>query len=89
MTGFADLQRPERIEFVVPTAEQGALNRPAFPCNVSGWHRYHSDAELKAMYKTHAQYVSKVRNVMTPLVSERYVLPADASAAIRDPAAPT
>ncbi|WP_406033164.1 alpha/beta hydrolase domain-containing protein [Nocardioides sp. NBC_00163] len=73
-------------QFVVPTADQGALNGPAFPCNVSGWHRYYSDAELKAMYKTHAQYVSKVRKVMTPLVSEGYVLPADAAAAIRDAA---
>ena len=37
-------------QFVVPTAEQGALNGTAFPCNVSGWHRYYTKDELKAMY---------------------------------------
>lgn len=73
-------------QFVVPTADQGALNGPAFPCNVSGWHRYYTDAELKAMYGTHGRYVSKVRGVMDPLVADGYVLPADAAAAIRDAA---
>ena len=70
-------------QFVVPTADQGALNGPAFPCNVSGWHRYYTDAELKAMYKSHGGYVSKVTNVMTPLVEQGYVLDTDAETAIR------
>ena len=70
-------------QFVVPTADQGALNGPAFPCNVSGWHRYYTDAELKAMYKSHGGYVSKVTNVMTPLVEQGYVLDTEAETAIR------
>ena len=73
-------------QFVVPTADQGALNGPAFPCNVSGWHRYYDQAELKTIYGTHDNYVSKVREVMTPLVSQGYVLATDASAAVRDAA---
>ena len=47
-------------QFLVPTADQGALNGTLFPCNVSGWHRYYTDAELKAMYRNHGGYVSKV-----------------------------
>ena len=53
-------------QFVVPTAEQGALNGTAFPCNVSGWHRYYTKEELKAMYGTHGRYVAKVLGVMYP-----------------------
>jgi hypothetical protein len=73
-------------QFLVPTADQGALNGPAFPCNVSGWHRYYTDAELKAMYGSHGRYVSKVTNVIDPLVEQGYVLRDDATAAIRDAA---
>ena len=73
-------------QFVVPTADQGALNGPAFPCNVSGWHRYYTAEELKAMYGTHGRYVSEVREVMNRLVAEGYVLGTDASAAVRDAA---
>jgi hypothetical protein len=73
-------------QFLVPTADQGALNGPAFPCNVSGWHRYYTDAELKAMYGNHGRYVSKVTNVINPLVQAGYVLEDDAEAAIRDAA---
>ena len=65
-------------QFVVPTAEQGALNGTLFPCNVSGWHRFYTDEELKAMYGTHGHYVSEVREVMNPLVAEGYVLRTDA-----------
>ena len=65
-------------QFVVPTAEQGALNGTAFPCNVSGWHRYYTKQELKAMYGTHGRYVAKVLGVMYPLVAEGYVLWTDA-----------
>ena len=49
-------------QFVVPTADQGALNGTAFPCNVSGWHRYYTAEELKAMYGTHGHYVLQVFN---------------------------
>ena len=73
-------------QFVVPTADQGALNGPAFPCNVSGWHRYYTKDELKAMYGTHGRYVAKVLAVMYPLVTEGYVLRTDALAAVRDAA---
>jgi hypothetical protein len=71
-------------QFLVPIADQGALNGPAFPCNVSGWHRYYTRAELKAMYKNHARYVAKVISVIAPLVRQGYVLPYDAAAEIRD-----
>jgi hypothetical protein len=70
-------------QFLVPTADQGALNGTSFPCNVSGWHRYYTDAELKAMYGNHGRYVSKVTHVIEPLVREGYVLKDDAEAAIR------
>jgi hypothetical protein len=73
-------------QFVVPTAEQGALNGTAFPCNVSGWHRYYTKEELKAMYGTHGRYVAKVLGVMYPLAAEGYVLWPDAVAAVRDAA---
>ena len=71
-------------QFLVPTADQGALNGTLFPCNVSGWHRYYTAEELKALYGTHSNYVSQVRDVINPLVEEGYVLKYDAKAAIRD-----
>ena len=58
----------------------------AFPCNVSGWHRYYTAAELKEMYGNHGRYVSKVTNIIDPLVEHGYVLRDDANAAIRDAA---
>jgi hypothetical protein len=70
-------------QFVVPTADQGAINGTAFPCAVSGWHRNYTRKELKAMYGSHDRYVSKVARVMSRLVAERYVLAEDASAAVR------
>jgi hypothetical protein len=73
-------------QYLVPIADQGALNGPAFPCNVSGWHRYYTPAELKAMYHTHGLYVSKVASVMYPLVLQGYVLMDDANAAVLDAA---
>jgi Alpha/beta hydrolase domain len=73
-------------QFVVPTADQGALNGTAFPCNVSGWHRYYTKDELKAMYGTHGRYVAKVAAVIYPLAAEGYVLWIDAFAAVRDAA---
>jgi hypothetical protein len=73
-------------QFLVPIAEQAAPNGTQFPCNVSGWHRYYTDAELRAMYRNHGGYVSKVTSVINPLVHEGYVLRTDAQAAIRDAA---
>ena len=73
-------------QYVVPTAEQEALNGTQFPCNVSGWHRFYTKQELKAMYGNHGHYVSAVRTVMNPLVAEGYVLREDGAAAIRDAA---
>ena len=73
-------------QFLVPTADQGALNGPAFPCNVSGWHRFYTDAELKAMYGNHGRYVWKVAIVIYPLVRQGYVLKHEANAAVRDAA---
>jgi len=73
-------------QYVVPTADQGALNGTQFPCNVSGWHRYYTAEELKAMYGTHDNYVLAVEEVINPLVEDGYVLRTDASAAIRDAA---
>ena len=73
-------------QFVVPTAEQGALNGTAFPCAVSGWHRYYTRRELKAMYGTHGHYVVEGGQVMARLVADGYVLGADALAAVLDAA---
>jgi hypothetical protein len=73
-------------QFLVPIADQGALNGTAFPCNVSGWHRYYTKQELKAMYGTHGRYVAKVQAVMYPLAAEGYVLWTEAFAAVRDAA---
>ena len=73
-------------QFVVPTAEQGALNGTAFPCAVSGWHRYYTKQELKAMYGSHGSYVAKVAKVMARLVADGYVLGGDALAAVLDAA---
>jgi hypothetical protein len=70
-------------QFLVPIADQGALNGPSFPCNVSGWHRYYTAAELKAMYRNHGRYVSKVANIIDSLVDQGYVLRHDANAQIR------
>jgi len=69
-------------QFLVPTADQGALNGPAFPCNVSGWHRYYTAAELRTLYGNHGRYISKVRDILRPLVKDGYVLQSDAKAAI-------
>jgi len=71
-------------QFLVPTAAQEATNGAGFPCGVSGWHRYYTELELKAMYGTHRRYVSEVRRVIRSRVAERYVLRSDARAAIRD-----
>jgi hypothetical protein len=76
-------------QFLAPIADQGALNGTAFPCNVSGWHRYYTDAELKAIYNSHGGYVAKVSKIMSALANAGYVLEEDAEAAIRDAAGST
>jgi hypothetical protein len=73
-------------QFLVPIADQGALNGAAFPCNVSGWHRYYTPVELKAMYGNHGRYVSRVANIIDSLVEQGYVLRDDANAVIREAA---
>jgi hypothetical protein len=73
-------------QFLAPIADQGALNGTAFPCNVSGWHRYYTDAELKAIYNSHGGYVSKVSKIMNALADAGYVLEEDAEAAIQEAA---
>ena len=73
-------------QFLVPIADQGALNGPSFPCNVSGWHRYYTAAELRAMYGNHGRYVSNVANIIDSLVKQGYVLRHDANVQIRDAA---
>ena len=73
-------------QFLVPTADQGALNGTLFPCNVSGWHRFYTAEELKALYRTHGRYVLKVSSIIIPLMKQGYVLKDDAIAAIRDAA---
>jgi hypothetical protein len=73
-------------QFLVPIADQGALNGPAFPCNVSGWHRYYTPTELKAMYGSHGRYVVKVAGVIYPLAAQGYVLWDEANAAVLDAA---
>ncbi|MCS5498354.1 alpha/beta hydrolase domain-containing protein [Cnuibacter physcomitrellae] len=69
-------------EFVVPTAEISAFNGTAFPCSVSGSHRYYSDAEMLALYGTHDSYVAQVRQVTDAAAEAGYLLPADAVATV-------
>jgi hypothetical protein len=57
---------------------------PAFPCGVSGWHRYYTSAELKSLYGDHGNYVAQVTQAMVKASSDGYVLPVDALAAISD-----
>ena len=73
-------------QFLVPLADQGALNGTSFPCNVSGWHRYYTQAELKTLYRSHGLYVSQVTNIFEELVDQGYVLEDEADAAIREAA---
>jgi hypothetical protein len=50
-------------QFLLPLADQGALNGTSFPCNVSGWHRYYTQAELKNLYRSHGRYVWQVASI--------------------------
>ncbi|PCJ39822.1 MAG: hypothetical protein COA71_13130 [SAR86 cluster bacterium] len=71
-------------QFDAPTAEQGAINGSAFPCSVSGYHRYYTDEELRGIYGYHDNYVAQVRVIMQQAVKDGYVLQHDAIASIRE-----
>ena len=71
-------------QFVAPTAAVSASNGTAFPCSVSGSHRYYTPQELKARYHTHQAYVAQVTAAALTAVREGYELPYDAAAAVKD-----
>jgi hypothetical protein len=72
-------------QFTAPTADQKATpNGTKFPCSISGWHRYYTTAELKALYGSHANYVAQVTHAMIRAASDGYIRAVDAVAAIRD-----
>ena len=74
-------------QFVAPTAAVNAINGTAFPCSVSGSHRYYTPQELKARYHTHLAYVAQVAAAALLAVKEGYELPYDAAVAVKDAAA--
>ena len=71
-------------QFVAPTAAVSAANGTAFPCSVSGSHRYYTAQELQARYHTHEAYVAQVTAAAVTAVREGYELPYDAAAAVKD-----
>jgi Alpha/beta hydrolase domain len=73
-------------QFVAPTAAVDAFNGTAFPCSVSGSHRYYTAQELKARYHTHGQYVAQVAAAVLTAVKDGYELPHDAAVAVKDAA---
>jgi hypothetical protein len=62
------------------------LNGTAFPCSISGSHRYYTPQELKARYHTHGAYVAQVVRAAVRAVQEGYELPYDAADAVEDAA---
>lgn len=68
-------------QFLAPTAEL-AMNGDSVFCVLSGYHRDFTPEELRARYGSHDAYVAQVREVMSGLQSEGYVIPFDAEAAI-------
>ena len=73
-------------QFVAPTAAVDAFNGTAFPCSVSGSHRYYTPQELKARYLTHGAYVAQVAAAALTAVKDGYELPYDAAVAVKDAA---
>jgi hypothetical protein len=73
-------------QFVAPTAAVSAVNGTAFPCSVSGSHRYYTPQELKARYHTHGAYVAQVAAAALTAVKDGYELPYDAAVAVKDAA---
>lgn len=72
--------------FVASTAEIRTLNGTAFPCSVSGSHRYYTEQELEARYGSHGAYVAQVAAAAWSAVRDGYLLPRDAVAAVKDAA---
>ena len=62
------------------------LNGTAFPCSISGSHRYYTPQELKARYHTHLAYVAQVIGAAVRAVQDGYELPYDAADAVEDAA---
>ena len=73
-------------QFVAPTAAVNVLNGAAFPCSISGSHRYYTPQELKARYHTHGAYVAQVIGAAVRAVQDGYELPYDAADAVQDAA---
>lgn len=73
-------------QFAAPTAELSALNGTAFPCSVSGWHRDYTPTELEQLYGNHGRYVADVAGAEWRMAASRYLLWADASAAVKQAA---
>ena len=65
-------------QFVAPLAQISAFNGTAFPCLVSGWHRYFTQAELDQRYGTTRNYVAQVGAAMFTAAKGGYILPSDA-----------
>jgi len=68
-------------QFVAPLAQVSAFNGTAFPCLVSGSHRYFTQAELTQRYGTTRNYVAQVGAAMFTAAKGGYILPFDAVAA--------
>jgi hypothetical protein len=71
-------------QFAAPTADVSAFNGTAFPCLVSGSHRYYTPTELKQIYGTSFNYVSQVGASMFTAAKGGYILPFDAVTAVAD-----
>lgn len=69
-------------QLTAPTAFQTPRNGSAFPCSVSGQHRYYTNGELEALYGTHHNYVQQVRSTMYQARKDGYLLKFDEKAAV-------
>lgn len=69
-------------QLTAPTAFTTPRNGAAFPCSVSGQHRYYTDAELKSLYGTHSNYVDAVRSVTQQAEKDGYILKFDEKTAV-------
>ena len=69
-------------QLTAPTAFLSPRNGSAFPCSVSGQHRYYTDEELAARYGTHENYVMQVRIAMHEAQKNGYILKFDEKAAV-------
>jgi len=77
------LQLPQ---FTVPTDQIGAVNTGSGFCRLVGWHRDYSASQLKAMYRNHGGYVSKVTAAAHELVQQGYLLRYDSQQQTREAA---